>query len=108
VSRDSVPSADAAPGLVACPGATRLLVLPRTEDTTKDLEILVLGHQLRVLSPQDRPPRFTTVDRVLLATASRPLPGDRWASFLVTPHTPLRHGPRCTRCLIREYRAVAA
>jgi putative transposase len=32
-------------------------------------------------------PRFTTLDRVLLATASRVMPRDRWPSFLVTPQT---------------------
>jgi hypothetical protein len=65
----------------------RLLVLPRTEGATKDLEILVLRHQLRVLGRKTGRPRFTILDRVLLATASRLLPRDRWASFLVTPQT---------------------
>jgi putative transposase len=69
---------------------TRLLVLPRTEDATKDLEILVLRHQLRVLRRKTGRPRFTTLDRILLATTSRLLPRDRWASFLVTPQTLLR------------------
>ncbi len=68
----------------------RLLVLPRTEGATKDLAILVLRHQLRVLGRKTGRPRFTTLDRVLLATASRLLPRDRWASFLVTPQTLLR------------------
>src|SRR6266545_2399064 len=53
---------------------TRLLVLPEAGDGTKDLEIVVLRHQLRVL----------------LAAASRVLPRQRWASFLVTPQTLLR------------------
>lgn len=69
---------------------TRLLVLPHAEGATKDLEILVLRHQLRVLRRKTGHPRFTTFDRVLLATASRLLPTDRWASFLVTPQTVLR------------------
>ncbi len=60
---------------------TRLLVLPHAEGATKDLEILVLRHQLRVLRRKTGRPRFTTFDRVLLATASRLLPTDRWASF---------------------------
>jgi putative transposase len=50
----------------------------------------VLRHQLRVLRRKTGRPRFTTLDRVLLATASRLLPRDRWASFLVTPQTLLR------------------
>jgi putative transposase len=60
---------------------TRLLVLPHAEGATKDLEILVLRHQLRVLRHKTGRPRFTTLDRVLLATAGRLLPRDRWASF---------------------------
>jgi putative transposase len=68
----------------------RLLVLPRTDRATKDLEILVLRHQLRVLRRKTGRPRYTTLDRVLLATASRLLSRDRWASFLVTPQTLLR------------------
>jgi putative transposase len=69
---------------------TRLLVLPDADDGTKDLEILVLRHQLRVLRRKTGRPRFTAGDRVLLAAASRVLPRQRWASFLVTPQTLLR------------------
>src|SRR6266496_1687986 len=69
---------------------TRLLVLPNADDGTKDLEILVLRHQLRVLRRKIGRPKFTARDRVLLAAASRALPRQRWASFLVTPQTLLR------------------
>jgi hypothetical protein len=69
---------------------TRLLVLPDADDGTKDLEILVLRHQLRVLRRKAGRPRFTAGDRVVLAAASRALPRQRWASFLVTPQTLLR------------------
>jgi putative transposase len=69
---------------------TRLLLLPNGDDGTKDLEILVLRHQLRVLRRKSGPPKFTAGDRVLLAAASRVLPRQRWASFLVTPQTLLR------------------
>ena len=69
----------------------RLLVLSATDEATKDLDILVLQQQLRVLRRQARRPRFTTLDRVLLAAASRALPRQRWRSlFLVTPQTLLR------------------
>ena len=69
---------------------TSLLVLPNADDGSKDLEILVLRQQLRVLRRKSGRPRFTPGDRVLLAAASRVLPRPRWASFLVTPQTLLR------------------
>jgi len=69
---------------------TRLLVLPNADDGTKDLEILVLRHQLRVLRRKTGRPRFTSLDRIVLAATSRLLPPDRWASFLITPQTLLR------------------
>jgi putative transposase len=70
---------------------TRLLVLPNGDDGTKDLEILVLRHQLRVLRRKIGRPKFTAGDRVLLAAASRVLPRQLWAStFLLTPQTLLR------------------
>jgi putative transposase len=68
----------------------RVLVLPGAADGTKDLEILVGRQQLRVLRRKAGRPRFTTLDRVLLAAASRVLPRDRWAMLLVTPQTLLR------------------
>ena len=56
---------------------TRLLVLSDANDGTKDLEILVLRHQLRVLRRKSGRPKFTARDRVLLAAASRVLPRQR-------------------------------
>ena len=52
----------------------RLLVFPNVDDGTKDLEILVLRHQLRVLRRKTGRPKFTAGDRVLLAAVSRALP----------------------------------
>jgi putative transposase len=67
------------------------LVLLRPRSTEfKELEIVVLRHQLAVLRRQTRRPQLTTTDRVLLAAASRLLPRSRWRSFLVTPTTLLR------------------
>ncbi len=43
----------------------------------KDLEILILRHQLRVLQRRSGPPTLRAVDRVLLAAASRAIPRDR-------------------------------
>src|SRR5664279_848842 len=68
----------------------RLLVSPRNDDGSKDLEILVLRHELRVLRRKTRPPKLRFIDRVLLAVASRSIPRDRWSCFLVTPATLLR------------------
>jgi len=60
------------------------------DDGAKDLEILVLRHQLRVLRRTSGPPRYRAIDRVLLAAASRSIPRDRWVAFVVTPATLLR------------------
>jgi putative transposase len=56
----------------------------------KDLEIIVLRHELAILRRTTRRPAITAVDRVLLAVASRVLPRARWQSFIVTPATLLR------------------
>ena len=60
------------------------------DDGAKDLEILVLRHQLRVRQRTAGRPQLQTVDRVLLAAARRAIPRDRWVAFLVTPATLLR------------------
>jgi putative transposase len=56
----------------------------------KDLEIVVLRHELAVLRRQVERPAFRSADRLFLAAASRLLPRARWSSFLVTPATLLR------------------
>ncbi len=67
------------------------LVLLRPRSTEfKELEIVVLRHQLAVLRRQADRPQLTKTDRVFLAAASRLLPRSRWRSFLVTPTTLLR------------------
>jgi putative transposase len=67
------------------------LVLLRPRSTEfKELEIVVLRHQLAVLRRQADRPQLTKSDRVFLAAASRLLPRSRWPSFLVTPATLLR------------------
>ncbi len=60
------------------------------EDRSKDLEILVLRHQLRVLQRTAGRPKLRTMNRMLLAAASRAIPRDRWVAFLVTAATLLR------------------
>ena len=56
----------------------------------KELEIIVLRHELAILRRTMRRPAITAVDRVFLAAASRVLPRVRWRSFIVTPATLLR------------------
>jgi putative transposase len=50
----------------------------------KDIEILVLRHQLEIIS-RKKGKRFRSEDKVLLAALSRLLPRDRWRSFVVHP-----------------------
>ena len=66
------------------------LLLRTGQDGTKDLEILVLRHHLRVLQRRTGPPKFDAIDRVVRSVASRVLPRERWAAFLVAPATLLR------------------
>jgi hypothetical protein len=63
----------------------RLLVLPDADNRAKDLEILVLRHQVRALRRRTGRPRFTARDRVLLAAASRVLPDSGGHRFRHAP-----------------------
>jgi putative transposase len=65
----------------------QLLVLLACGDAAKDLEILVLRHQLAVLRRQTPRPRLEPADRAVLAAISRALPRARWSCFLVRPET---------------------
>jgi hypothetical protein len=67
-----------------------LLALRCRSDDFRDLEILMLRHELGILRRQTRRPAITSVDRLFLAAASRLLPRDRWSAFLITPATLLR------------------
>ena len=53
----------------------------------KELEIVVLRHELAILRRVPRRPRLTWTDRLFLTAASRLLPRPRWRSFLITPAT---------------------
>jgi putative transposase len=67
-----------------------LLVLRGRRDRSKDVEILVLRHQLAVLRRQIARPRFEPADRAFLAAFAQMLSRDRWSMFLVRPDTILR------------------
>jgi putative transposase len=67
-----------------------LLVLFGRSERAKEVEILVLRHELLVLRRQVGRPRLRSADRVLLAALSQVLPQARRRSFLVQPSTLLR------------------
>jgi hypothetical protein len=56
----------------------------------KELEIVVLRHELAILRRRTRRPAPTWTDRLFLAAASRLLPRARWRSFVITTGTLLR------------------
>jgi putative transposase len=67
-----------------------LLVLFARRDGAKELEILMLRHELSILRRQVGRPRFEPHDRLLLAALSRVLPRHSWNAFSVRPETLLR------------------
>jgi putative transposase len=75
--------------LILCRSIQLLALLART-DAARDLEILVLRHQLIVLRRQTPRPKLTPADRALLAAISRALPRSRWSCFFIRPETLLR------------------
>jgi hypothetical protein len=67
-----------------------LVALRLRSERSKELEILVLRHQLRVLRRQVARPRLRPVDRLLLAALGRSLPRRAWSTLSVSPATLLR------------------
>jgi transposase InsO family protein len=59
-------------------------------ERSKELEILLLRHELSILRRQVKRPQFTPHDRMFLAALSRVLPRRSWHRFIVTPETLLR------------------
>lgn len=73
-----------------------LLLCVRSGDA-KEVEILVLRHELEILRRQQPRPRLEPKDRALLAALSRLLPRRRWSVFMVTPATLLGWHRRMAR-----------
>jgi putative transposase len=76
----------------------RILGTGRRQDEGREIELLVLRHQVKVLQRHVKHPRLHRLDRVLLAAASRAMPRSQWSSFLVRPETL----PRWHRELVRK------
>jgi putative transposase len=68
----------------------QLAALRFRSEEFKELEIVVLRHELAVLRRQAGRPELRADDRVFLAAASRLLPRSSWRSFFITPTTLLR------------------
>jgi putative transposase len=73
------------------------LALLARSNATKDIEILVLRHELAVLRRHNPRPRLTWADRAMLAALSRMLPAPLRRLRLVSPGA-TNPRPRTTRC----------
>ena len=70
-----------------------IFLLARTS-SSKDLELLVLRHEVAVLRRASRGPRLGWADRAVFAALIRRLPAARRGHRLITPATVLRWHPR--------------
>ena len=66
------------------------MVLRARSRTIKEIEILVLRHQLAVLQRRTPQSRLNWSDRAVIAALARLLPTRRRRAFLITPATILR------------------
>jgi putative transposase len=74
-------------GYLAVRNLFALVPLLARSRRSKELEILLLRHELAILRRQTSRPQITRVDRALLAALSRSLPRRAWTSFAVKPET---------------------
>jgi putative transposase len=66
------------------------MMLHARSDTTNEIEILVLRHQLAILQRRTPRPQIRWSDRAVIAALARLLPARRRHGLLVTPATILR------------------
>jgi hypothetical protein len=66
------------------------MMLRARSNTTNEIEILVLRHQLAILQRRTPRPRISWTDRAVIAALGRLLPARRRRGFLITPATILR------------------
>lgn len=85
-----------------------LLVRSRRGPDIKDIELMVLRHELDVLRRQVERPTLRIVDRALVAAAACHLPRSASSVRLVTPRTLLRWHQACIPRLDRQVRAGAS
>lgn len=71
-------------------GLVELMVLLARGDAAKNVELLVLRHQVAALRRQVHRPALEPEDRILLAALSRFVPRPHWSAFIVAPSTLLR------------------
>jgi putative transposase len=74
---------------------TGWIVLLARSSASKDLELLVLRHEVAVLRRQQPKPKLEWADRAVLAALARLLPRQLRAARMVTPATLLRWRRRC-------------
>src|SRR5664280_1754351 len=60
---------------------------PAGDPRDREVEILVLRHQVQVLRRKVGRPKLRRCDRLFFAAAARLLPRGRWSCFIVTPAT---------------------
>jgi len=74
-----------------------LVLLCFRSSDAKEVEILVLRHELDILRRQQPRPRMEPRDRAWLSLLSRLLPRERWSAFFVRPETLLGWHRRMVR-----------